>query len=152
MAQKASPQQVDTAVRRAFVIERRRAGDTYRQIAAAAVAHFGEDALPRGWSERFAHKDLMRELERMRAEMFEDAQAVRQMEAERLDELLRGLWTKAKRGDPAAVDRVLKIMERRAKLLGLDAASELNVSATLTWADVVAQAQPDGEDDDDPFA
>lgn len=136
------------------MLERRRAGDTYRQIADAAIAKFGLDGLPSGWSDRYAHKDLMRELERMRADMYEDAQAVRQIELERLDALLSSLWTKAAdRGDVGAVDRVLRIMERRAKLLGLDAASEVNVSATLTWADVVAQAQPDEDNvDADPYA
>jgi hypothetical protein len=35
--------------------------------------------------------------------------------------MLLGLWQKASRGDPASVDRVLRIQERRARLLGLDA-------------------------------
>ena len=35
--------------------------------------------------------------------------------------MLQGLWPRARKGEAAAVDRVLKIGERRAKLLGLDA-------------------------------
>lgn len=35
----------------------------------------------------------------------------------RLDAMLSGLWPKARKGDVAAVDRVLKIEERRAQLL-----------------------------------
>ncbi len=41
-------------------------------------------------------------------------------ELARLDAMLVGLWAAARRGNVAAVDRVLKIMERRSKYLGLD--------------------------------
>lgn len=51
----------------------------------------------------------------------EPADEVRRIELERLDRMLLGLWPKATKGDTWAVDRVLRIMERRAGLLGLDA-------------------------------
>lgn len=51
----------------------------------------------------------------------EDAEEVRQLELERLDEMLQGIWNRATTGDVAAVDRVVKLMERRAKYSGLDA-------------------------------
>jgi hypothetical protein len=38
--------------------------------------------------------------------------------------LLKAMWSKAMKGDVARVDRCLRIMERRAKLLGLDAPSK----------------------------
>ncbi|MGK5171831.1 hypothetical protein [Geodermatophilus sp. CPCC 205761] len=41
------------------------------------------------------------------------------VELARLDALLTGLWPKARRGDVQAVDRVLKIDERRAELRAL---------------------------------
>ena len=41
------------------------------------------------------------------------------LELDRLDAMLAGLWAAATSGDCAAVDRVLKIGERRDKLLGL---------------------------------
>lgn len=40
------------------------------------------------------------------------------LEVERLDKMLLGVWTKASRGDLSAVDRVIKISERREKLTG----------------------------------
>lgn len=52
--------------------------------------------------------------------MLEPAEDVRLLELQRLDALLAALWDKAIAGDLAVVDRVLRIMERRAKLLGLD--------------------------------
>lgn len=50
----------------------------------------------------------------------EPSDELRSLEAERLDTITDALWGDAKRGDTGAIDRILKIMERRAKLLGLD--------------------------------
>lgn len=50
---------------------------------------------------------------------------IRAEEISRLDGMLRGLWPDARKGNHGAVDRVLKIMERRAKLLGLDAPAKI---------------------------
>ncbi|MEW1974154.1 helix-turn-helix domain-containing protein [Microbacterium profundi] len=50
----------------------------------------------------------------------EDASAIRAMELERLDAILAPQMRLALAGDGFAVDRVLRIMERRARLLGLD--------------------------------
>lgn len=50
----------------------------------------------------------------------EPAADVRALEADRLDRLQAAVWARALRGDLAAVDRVLRVMERRAELLGLD--------------------------------
>lgn len=49
---------------------------------------------------------------------------LRAMEVSRLDALQASVWNAATSGNLFAVDRVLKIMERRAKLLGLDAQPE----------------------------
>ena len=65
-----------------------------------------------------AHKLVRRAL---RATLQEPADELRRLETERLDALLRALWHKAIAGHGAAIDRVLKVMERRANLLGLDA-------------------------------
>jgi len=43
------------------------------------------------------------------------------LELERLDVMLLALWRRVQNGDERAIDRALKIEERRAKLLGLDA-------------------------------
>ena len=49
----------------------------------------------------------------------EPADELRKVEVERLDVLLAAMWEK--RDKPLYTDRIIKIMERRAKLLGLDA-------------------------------
>lgn len=75
-----------------------------------------------------AYKAVVRVLEQWQAETAESAEVVRDIELRRLDEMLAGLWPKAKKGDPQAIDRVLKIMDRRAKFLGLDAPERTELS------------------------
>jgi hypothetical protein len=50
----------------------------------------------------------------------EDVDRVVEMELARLDALQLIAWRRAKNGDLAAIDRILKIMERRSQYLGLD--------------------------------
>jgi hypothetical protein len=46
---------------------------------------------------------------------------VRELELTRLDAMLLPLWRRVQAGEEKAIDRALRIMERRARLLGLDA-------------------------------
>jgi hypothetical protein len=62
----------------------------------------------------------------------EPAEKLRLLEAQRLDELWQALWPAARQGDMAAVAGCLKIMERRAKLLALDAPVSVEVSGPET--------------------
>jgi len=57
----------------------------------------------------------------MRRTLQAPADELRALELGRLDDLLKGVWGAACAGNVAAIDRVLKIMARRAALLGLDA-------------------------------
>lgn len=58
----------------------------------------------------------------------EDAQQLRDVEAARLDALQHAIWDKAIGGDLSAMDRVIKIIDRRARLLGLDAPQQVAVN------------------------
>jgi hypothetical protein len=53
------------------------------------------------------------------------AEAIR-LEEQRLDELQEGIWDKALAGDARAVEVALKVLERRARMLGLDFADYLS--------------------------
>lgn len=53
------------------------------------------------------------------------------LEIERLEALNMWLWSNAQTGDYGAIDRLIKISERRSKLLGLDAPAR-NVNVTIT--------------------
>lgn len=74
----------------------------------------------------------------LRKTLQEPADEVRKMELERLDSMLEATWEFAMTGKPEAVDRVLKIMERRAKYLGLDAPKEINISYLKSRAQEIA--------------
>ena len=51
-----------------------------------------------------------------------------QIEARRLDKALNAIWDSVLAGDAQAIDRMIKIMERRSKLLGLDAPARKELS------------------------
>ncbi len=53
-------------------------------------------------------------------EIAETAEEVRQIELARLDAMQRSLGEKLEHGDLAAINTALRVMERRARLLGLD--------------------------------
>lgn len=69
-----------------------------------------------------AYQAVMRGLKRT---LQEPADELRQLETERLDVMQAALWPSVQSGDPQAVDKALKVMERRAKLLGLDAPTKI---------------------------
>jgi hypothetical protein len=58
---------------------------------------------------------------RARETVAEKAEQIRELELKRLDRFQRSLQPAANKGDAKAVLAILKVMERRAKLLGLDA-------------------------------
>lgn len=113
-----------TARRRERVLELRKKGLTQREIADRLRDEFGEVALPSGWDSRYVAKDIKRELQKVRSDVEEAATDVRTMELRRLDEMLRGLWPDATGGDTEAVNAVLRVMKRRAKMLGIDEPEE----------------------------
>ena len=55
----------------------------------------------------------------------EPADELRKVDLERLERMLLGIWQQAIQGHHGAIDKALKLLERRAKLLGLDAPTKL---------------------------
>lgn len=106
-----SPNGVFSKEREREALELRKAGASYDQIAQRLDV-----------SRDTARAIVMRALENLNTACEESADEIRRLEVERIDTLLLGLWDKARKGDVAAVDRVLRLQDRRAKLLGLDAA------------------------------
>jgi len=100
---------VKAAERRQQALALRRAGLTYRDIARAL-----------GCSPQHAHRMVQEALKEIVEKTREDAEQVLQLELQRLDEAQASIWRQVKEGHLGAVDRLLRIMERRAKLLGLD--------------------------------
>jgi len=91
-------------------LELRRAGLGYEAIGAQL-----------GLKKSQTHRLVQAGLAECRAQVTANADELRSEELSRLDGMLQGLWPRARKGEVSAVDRVLKIAERRAKLLGLDA-------------------------------
>jgi len=69
-----------------------------------------------------AYKRVQHGLHELQRDNAAQAAELRELEALRLDELQDAVWEKAADGDPGAIDRVLAIMARRSRLLGLDVA------------------------------
>ena len=72
----------------------------------------------------------------------EPAAALRKIELQRLDMMFQKLWPRAMRCDMGAIDRILKIMERHAKLLGLDAPAKTQLTGADGGPVQVAAAKP----------
>jgi hypothetical protein len=112
-ASRTAPRIVRGLQHRAQALELRRAGHTYAAI--------GEQL---GLSKAMAFKLVRQGMEEGRIAIGKAADQLRAEELSRLDGMLEAVWPKASKGELAAVDRVLKIGERRARLLGLDAPSQ----------------------------
>lgn len=130
---------LNTAERREKVLKKKRAGKSYRTIAEEVEGEVGKDRLPNGWGPRYAHQDVTRELDKYRDELRDNAEGIVELEVQRLNEMLAGVYPQAKNGHLDSVDAVLDIMERRSELLGLDEAEEYLLKSgdgfAFTWAD-----------------
>jgi len=139
------PLTLAAAERRAHVFQLRRTGATYAVIYATMRQDAAwRDRLPKSYNARHVHTDVMVELQRLRTELAEDAEAVRTQELDRLDRMLLGLWPRAQAGDTLAVHTVLELMARRARLVpGLETPLTLDatVEAGQGLAALLAQAQ-----------
>ncbi len=105
-----------TSARKLTALEREReslalrmAGYTYEQIG---------DKL--GITRQGAYAAVVRALKKLREKVLEDAEQLRSLELRRLDSLFLSMYQQAEEGDQGAVDRCLRIMERRSRLMGLD--------------------------------
>ena len=102
-------------------ISLRMAGATVKQIA---------DQLGYA-SEAGAYKAIMRELEQTAQDMSESTEAVRQLELKRLDQMQFPIWPSVIAGDQGAIGTALRIQERRASLLGLDAPKQIEARVRI---------------------
>ena len=139
----------EVVVRRTKLLQLRRQGVRYDDERIEALGYSSPDA---------ARRDLSRALEAHRNEEAAEIGIYRQQENERLDALLEAAWPRATKPSPVldkegnvvgeeldmrAVDTVLRLMDRRAKLNGLD----MPIKAEVTGADggplSVSTADPD---------
>lgn len=108
MSQAALPQEVERQVNIGKALDLRIGGANYRQIANVLKVSLGT-----------AHAYVNEGLEQLRDANADAFEELRLIEVARLDSMLVSLWSK--RGNPRTADTILRISERRARLLGLDA-------------------------------
>ena len=77
-----------------------------------------------------AYKCIMRCLERELTDIRERIPAMRKIELNRCDKMLKAIAGRVNRGDLKAISIALKIAERRARLAGLDSPVDVKLSGT----------------------
>ena len=133
-----------SATRRVTVAERR----TQAVRLAASGMDYTQIAKQLGYHDRSgAFKAIRGALAAERAEAVDE---LRQLECERLDRLQASMWDAALEGDIASVDRVLKVIAARVRLLGLDQYTDKPVSGggRLVSMDWQPSAPPSPRDAD----
>lgn len=138
-----APRRVTASDRRRRALELRMAGSSFADIGAALEI-----------SKQAAHQLVTAALRDIEAKTVETTDELRRLELERLDKMLIKVWQQVAQGNLGAVDRALRIMERRSRLLGLDAPTKTDITSgnaplvyNVTW-NVSAPADPDAAPDD----
>ena len=106
---KLSPEKLKAKERLGMVLQLRMAGYIYRDIASQL-----------GIGLATVHRDLNKALKSFDNDNEEFAREMKAIETARLEELIKGIWTKGKGGNLMVIDRLTRLFERKAKLHGLD--------------------------------
>ena len=133
-----------TLERRAEIWRMRMTGVTYEQIGKAL-----------GITRQAVHAHIQATLEQLNEERLDNAQQYRDAELARLDDQVRMVYSSLPSSKEGrwienehllkAVDRLLKISERRARLLGLDLQkTELAGNVGVTWSQFIGLSEDDG--------
>ena len=110
-----SPEAIDRAKRRSNALELRGAKVTFEEI---------------------ANRDVMKAIVDLVETPAKDVVAE---ELASLDRVQQTLWPMVRRGDLSAVDRLLRVMERRARYLGLDQPDRIQAEITVSDIDVAQE-------------
>lgn len=110
---KTAPLKIPAAIRREKTLELRAEGQSIRAIA---------DQL--GVSKSQVQRDIEKELQAAAEGRKKIAGLIIDLELAKLDALEKKAWEHIAAGELSAIDRVLRSMERRARLLGLDKTGE----------------------------
>ena len=128
-AAKTSVRRIKTTEKTLKALDLRKKGFSYTQIGTKL-----------GCARQTACRYVLSELENLADKCREEAAHVRDLELQRLDALYLKAWEAVEEGDLPAIDRCLRVQERRAKLLGLDAAEKIEHSGVVSWMEWVKSA------------
>lgn len=98
------------------VLELRKVGVSFDRIALAVTPPYKNEA-----GARWAFRSIIK------SRYESPADEMRKLELERLDAMQRAQWPAVSQGKPRAAEAVLKIMDRRSKLTGLDVPTQVEV-------------------------
>ncbi|WP_461368525.1 helix-turn-helix domain-containing protein [Candidatus Darwinibacter acetoxidans] len=126
---KTAPSKIPAAARREKALELRAKGMSIRAIAGKL-----------GVSKSQVQRDIVKELQAAAVDRKKIAGHIIDLELAKLDALEKKAWEHITDGELSAIDRVLRSMERRAKLLGLDAAEKIEHSGVVSWMELVKSA------------
>lgn len=129
-----NPDGMSEAQRRLTALQMRQAGLSWHVIG---------DAL--GLTHRQAYNLVMKDLAKVGKVLERRARELHALESERLDTLTTALWPQAVGGSVKAVEALLKVMERRAKLLGLDKPDQVETRSSTVTAVVNFETLSDSE-------
>lgn len=127
---KSSPEKVSADVRAVTAVRLRIEGKNLADIAKAlglATAQSALDCMRRGMA-------MLRPPQ--------EAEELRAVEVERLEALHEKLWPNG--DDPKVAGQIIKAVERRAKLLGLDAAIDVNLKGKIDHAKSIMDLDDEG--------
>ncbi len=118
---KTDSKRINAAERRSLSLDLRLAGNSYRSIAKQM-----------GVSVSTIWDDINDGLLQLADKEQEKTKTLRQLELERLDALHAAHWSFAAAGDVPAAGVILRIADRRAKLLGLDKPAQLDITGNVS--------------------
>lgn len=126
MKTKTAPISLMTRKREQLALELRIQGLKYRDIPGALRQVPGID-VPASYNERHAWEDVQAAIDFNRKVTEENVTTMLEIEGERLEHMLAVIMPQVNMGDLKSIDRALKIMERKARLFGLDQPHQVTV-------------------------
>lgn len=119
--------QMRLADRRALIWDLFKAGHSYRQISAELLAEHDI---------RLHFTDVGKEVRAIVATAKahfapEEIETHRRVQLDRIQQVVKDLWTRIAAGDGSSIDRLIRLMEREARLLGLDAPAKVDITGRL---------------------
>lgn len=128
---KKSAKQIDLSQRRWLVLELRKQGATYRQIAEQLVEEFGESGehgITKKYDQSVAYDDFKAVIKELNERNIDEMEDNRRIDLERLDALLAGSFDLAEQGNPDAFSNVMEVITKRAAWFGYNAPTKSEVS------------------------
>lgn len=120
-----SRQKINREERISWYISLIKEGYTYEEIGNKHEEKYGKKV-----SKQAVHECVKRHIEKYREILQEETKDIVFIELERLNSLYKFAYSKVKKGDLKAIDYCLKIMERRSRLIGLDAPEKQEIENT----------------------